>query len=232
MSGSAAPDGLALLARGYQLYAHDPIPAPNVGRRNPTDVELATTLATARTDYALARHAARTLLDDALGDLAPAADTPLGRREELRRMLIRLRMQRQVIQRSRRQAFLYARRMRHLCYPRRTDRYIAAALHHLGITHPAAQRNWLVGYRTLIDRESSGRLDAQGPGQACGITQTTPTTFMHYHQPGTSTNIYDPVANICASMNYVMHRYGVAVTGENLTTLVQQADIRRTPRGY
>lgn len=229
---SAAPDALVLLTRGCQLYANDPVPAPGVLRRHPADVELAAALAAARTDYGLARYAARALLDEALSDSAPATDTPLGRRETLRRMLDRLRLQRKLIQRSRQHAFLHARRMRQLSYPQRTDRYITSALHHLGITHPAAQRNWREGYRTLIDRESSGRPNAQGPGDAHGITQTTPTTFMRYHQPGTSTNIYDPVANICASMNYVMHRYGVAVSGENLTTQVQQADIRRTPKGY
>ena len=46
------------------------------------------------------------------------------------------------------------------------------------------------------------------------------------------TNIYDPVANICASMNYVIHRYGVIPTGENLATVVQQADAHRPPKGY
>ena len=47
-----------------------------------------------------------------------------------------------------------------------------------------------------------------------------------------STNIYDPVANICASMNYVIHRYGVSLNGENLAAVVQQADARRPPKGY
>jgi len=53
-----------------------------------------------------------------------------------------------------------------------------------------------------------------------------------YHQPGASTNIYDPVANTCASMNYVIHRYGASPTGENFATMVQQADAHRPPRGY
>jgi len=125
---------------------------------------------------------------------------------------------------------------------------IAAALDHLGITDPVARRNWIRGYETLIARESGGRpsvvapdpatlsgalqSDGRGLGFARGIAQTIPATFARYHQPGTSTNIYDPVANICASMNYVIHRYGVSRTGENLAAMVQQADAHRPPKGY
>ncbi|ORW01714.1 transglycosylase SLT domain-containing protein [Mycobacterium kyorinense] len=130
----------------------------------------------------------------------------------------------------------------------RTRDYICAAMDHLGISDPVARRNWLHGYQTLIARESGGRpsavasapatepgplqADGQRLGFARGITQTIPTTFARYHQPGTSTNIYDPVANICASMNYVMHRYGVRANGDNLIALVQQADANRPPKGY
>jgi SLT domain-containing protein len=117
-----------------------------------------------------------------------------------------------------------------------------------GITEAAARRNWIRGYETLIARESGGRssvvapepattpgavqADGRGLGFARGIAQTIPTTFARYHQPGTSTNIYDPVANICASMNYVIHRYGVSRNGENLAAMVQQADAHRPPKGY
>ncbi len=126
--------------------------------------------------------------------------------------------------------------------------WIAAALDRLGIDDPGARRNWSHGYHTLIARESGGRAaavasepagapgpiqpDGHGLGYARGLTQTIPTTFAAYHQPGTSTNIYDPVANICASMNYVMQHYGVSPDGANLAALVQQADSRRAPRGY
>ncbi|MGA8547040.1 MAG: transglycosylase [Mycobacterium sp.] len=125
---------------------------------------------------------------------------------------------------------------------------IAAALDHLGITDPAARRKWIRGYETLIDRESGGRPsvvasepaatpgaiqpDGRGLGFARGVAQTIPATFARYHQPGTSTNIYDPVANICASMNYVIHRYGVSRDGHNLAAMVQQADAHRAPKGY
>ncbi|MGH3542881.1 MAG: transglycosylase SLT domain-containing protein, partial [Mycobacterium sp.] len=235
------------------------------------DTKLAAVLADARTDHTLGRHGTRQVLDDAHGDSMPAADTPLGRQEALRRMAARLRQQRQYLHQSNRYSHLLTQRLRRLGYLRRRHtaagvplsaaRYeksltpghvrqrIGAALDHMGITDAAARRNWLRGYQTLIARESGGRPsviapepatvpagamqpDGHGLGFARGIAQTIPATFAHYHQPGTSTNIYDPVANICASMNYVIHRYGVSLNGENLAALVQQADAHRPPKGY
>lgn len=251
--------------------------AADLRRAAAVDTEFQAVLAGARSDREHGRRATRAVLNDALADAAPAADTALGRREALRRMAARLRTQRRHIHRSRRHSELLARRMRQLTYPHRQHRRsrrtsvahaipetavryhrsqasghvrgrIAQALDHLGITDPAARRHWLRGYDTLIARESGGRASAvasapatvPGPiqpdghrlGYARGITQTIPATFAHYHQPGTSNNIYDPVANICASMNYVMHRYGVTADGANLAALVQQADRSRAPKGY
>jgi hypothetical protein len=40
-----------------------------------------------------------------------------------------------------------------------------------------------------------------------GYMQTIMSTFLAYHQPGTSMNIYDPVANIAAAINYIKARY-------------------------
>ncbi|EID15915.1 hypothetical protein MXEN_05550 [Mycobacterium xenopi RIVM700367] len=240
------------------------------------DTTLAAALADIHAEHTAGWRASRTMLEDAHADAMTAADTPLGRREALRRMMARLRTQRRLIHRSRQRAQLHARRLRQLANLRHTAasrrpsraaaiplaavdyersftaghirQRIAEALDHMGITDPAARRNWLRGYETLIARESAGRAsavasepatavgptqaDGHGLGYARGITQTIPATFARYHQPGTSTNIYDPVANICASMNYVMHRYGVAANGENLVALVQQADAGRPPRGY
>lgn len=132
--------------------------------------------------------------------------------------------------------------------PGRIGQRIAAALDRLGIHDAQARRNWLRGYETLIVRESGRRPsaigsqpatapgptqpDGYGLGYPRGLTQTIPTMFAQHHQPGTSANIYDPIANICASMNYVMRRYGVSPDGSNLVALVQQADPRRPPRGY
>jgi len=41
-----------------------------------------------------------------------------------------------------------------------------------------------------------------------GLLQTIMSTFRAYHWPGTSWNIYDPLANIAAAINYAVNRYG------------------------
>jgi len=107
---------------------------------------------------------------------------------------------------------------------------------------------WVRGYEVLCARESSGNANAintydsnaHGPIQSdghplnCsrGVAQCIPETFASYHVAGTSTDIYDPVANIAASMRYVMNRYGVSSDGSNLASCVQQADPNRPPCGY
>ncbi|MFF7387081.1 hypothetical protein ACFZAE_01250 [Streptomyces scabiei] len=65
-----------------------------------------------------------------------------------------------------------------------------------------------------------------------GIVQCIPQTFAQRHAPGTSVNIYDPVACIAAAMRYVHSRYGVTADGANLAKRVQQFDPTRPPRGY
>jgi LysM repeat protein len=108
--------------------------------------------------------------------------------------------------------------------------------------------NWVRGYEVLCARESSGNANAinaydsnahgaiQSDGYPLncsrGVAQCIPGTFASNHIPGTSADIYDPVANIAASMRYVMNRYGVSSDGSNLAPLVQQADPSRPPRGY
>jgi len=52
------------------------------------------------------------------------------------------------------------------------------------------------------------------------------------HQPGTSTNIDDPVANIAASMNRMRTVDGVRADGSDLAAKVQQTDPRRPAHGY
>ena len=102
-------------------------------------------------------------------------------------------------------------------------------------------------YITLCARESSGNpnaintsdSNAHGPIQSdghplhCsrGVAQCIPDTFSSNHVAETSTDIYDPVANIAASMRYVMRRYGVSSDGHDLAVLVQQADPNRPPMG-
>jgi hypothetical protein len=65
-----------------------------------------------------------------------------------------------------------------------------------------------------------------------GVVQCIPQTFAAHHVPGTSVNIYDPVASIAASIHYVRSRYHVAADGSNLAAKVQQFDPRRPPHGY
>lgn len=52
-----------------------------------------------------------------------------------------------------------------------------------------------------------------------GIMQTIMTTFDAYHQTGTSSNIYDPVANIAAAINYIKSRYGTVANVPGIRSL-------------
>lgn len=126
--------------------------------------------------------------------------------------------------------------------------YIGTALDALCIKDAPARENWTKGYLTLTNRESSwnpnavnttdsnatGPTAADGNPQKCsrGIAQAIPPTFAAHHQPGTSNNVYDPVASIAASMNYVIARYGVSRDGSNLAAQVAQANPNSGPRGY
>ncbi len=125
---------------------------------------------------------------------------------------------------------------------------IDAALDALGISDPAARARWHAGYDTLIARESGGNVhavnrsdsnargaiqsDGAPAGSSRGLTQVTPATFQHYRLAGLSSNIYDPVANIAASMRYVMDRHHVDPSAINLAANVQQANPRARARGY
>jgi LysM repeat protein len=70
-------------------------------------------------------------------------------------------------------------------------------------------------YRNIM-RESSGNpkainlwdSNAVKGTPSKGLLQVIQPTFDAYHVPGTSTDIYDPVANITAACNYAYHRYG------------------------
>src|SRR4029079_4766974 len=108
--------------------------------------------------------------------------------------------------------------------------------------------NWHDGYMTLIGRESGHNAsvvnlsdsNARGAQMAAapqatssrGLAQPIPGTFAGYHQPGTSTSIYEPVANIAASMNYVMDRHDVSPDGSNLAARVPQANPNTAGGGY
>jgi hypothetical protein len=46
-----------------------------------------------------------------------------------------------------------------------------------------------------------------------GLMQVIDPTFQAYHVPGTSSNIFDPLANMAAAANYIKHVYGGNVPG-------------------
>ena len=68
----------------------------------------------------------------------------------------------------------------------------------------------------IIQHESSGNPNAQNNTDSNaaagdpsrGLMQTIGTTFSSNHVKGTSNNIFDPVANIAAGVNYAVNRYG------------------------
>ena len=72
------------------------------------------------------------------------------------------------------------------------------------------------GIHRNIMRESSGNPNAINNWDSNaaagipskGLLQVIDPTFRAYHVPGTSTNSYDPVANITAACNYAAARYG------------------------
>ncbi|PPS73109.1 transglycosylase SLT domain-containing protein [Streptomyces sp. MH60] len=72
------------------------------------------------------------------------------------------------------------------------------------------------GIHRNIMRESSGNpkaindwdINAINGIPSKGLLQVIPPTFKAYHVPGTSKNIYDPVANIVAACNYAADKYG------------------------
>ncbi|WP_083166362.1 type VII secretion target [Mycobacterium aquaticum] len=121
---------------------------------------------------------------------------------------------------------------------------INQALDQRGVTDPAARQRWIDAYMTLTEHESSYNpmavnnwdinakppnstykvSDGSGNGCSRGLAQCVPGTFAQYHQPGTSNDIYDPVANIAASMNYLVGNYGVAPDGSDILAKIPQAN--------
>lgn len=275
---------VAALSRGHELFAGAPtrdrlgaptarprttspstLPAAVVARSgalaqrlaqsDDADRVLRTVLAAARADHAHGRAATGTVLDAALADAAPAADTPLGRREAMARMAARLCTQHRHISRSRRRARLLALRLRRLHYRRRRPAAgptnqpggrpavlaaIRKALDIKGIHDPAARARWERGMDLVARRESNYNAGAVNDWDANaargtpskGAWQFIEPTFAAYHQRGTSRDIHNLVAQACAFINYAMGRYGVAADASNLADRIQQADPRRSPKGY
>ncbi|MGZ4512278.1 MAG: transglycosylase SLT domain-containing protein [Mycobacterium sp.] len=215
-----------------------------------TDRALAQTLTAARTDHAQASTATRATLAAARADATTAADTPLGRREAAARMVAHLRAQHRHIEGTRSRARLRARHLRRLSYhharaARPTGRgavlaAIRKALEIKGIRDPAARARWERGMDLVARRESNydaGAINGWDSNAARGTPskgawQFIAPTFAAYHEPGTSSDIHDLVAQACAFINYARGRYGVAVDASNLADRIQQADPRRAPKGY
>ncbi|WP_051877500.1 transglycosylase SLT domain-containing protein [Streptomyces natalensis] len=77
------------------------------------------------------------------------------------------------------------------------------------------------------DSNATGTHQSDGAPLNCsrGYAQVIATTFADNHQAGTSDQIYDPVANISAAINYIWNRYGDI-------SHVQQANPHLKPHGY
>jgi Transglycosylase SLT domain len=81
--------------------------------------------------------------------------------------------------------------------------------------------NQLGRFMSLMKTESSCNPRAQNntdsnarAGMASrGLMQVIPPTFRANHCPGTSNNIFDPMANMCAAARYIKRRYGGHVPG-------------------
>lgn len=94
-------------------------------------------------------------------------------------------------------------------------------------------QSWAGPMATLIRRESGGnpravnRVDsnARAGNPSEGLTQTTIGTFARYHDASLGNNIFDPVQNIVASLQYIIARYGSIFK-------VQQANDKLPPHGY
>lgn len=104
--------------------------------------------------------------------------------------------------------------------------WIAAAQKYVSI-------EWLQGLSTLIMRESGGNpgtinlwdSNAQSGHPSGGLMQTIGPTFARFRDPRLPNNMFDPVANIVAGMNYIHSRYGSLYN-------VPQAHAEMSPQGY
>ncbi|MEV7770589.1 hypothetical protein [Kitasatospora sp. NPDC086791] len=110
---------------------------------------------------------------------------------------------------------------------------IDQALQAAGVPPPGTQDEWRAGLNTLITRESGWNprainntdINAQNGDPSRGLAQTIMSTFLSNHVAGTSTDIYDPVANVAAAIHYIVGRYGSI-------SRVQQANPNLPPKGY
>jgi TP901 family phage tail tape measure protein len=108
---------------------------------------------------------------------------------------------------------------------------ILAAMQAAGIT--SDQNAWVNGMNVLIGRESGWNpnsinltdINAKNGDPSRGLAQTIMSTFQAYRVKSLPNNIFDPVANVAASIRYIESRYHRI---EN----VQQANPNLPPKGY
>lgn len=88
--------------------------------------------------------------------------------------------------------------------------WLTAAIRDTGVS-----MSWLNGLEVIAIHESGGNpnainntdSNAAAGDPSRGLMQTIMSTFMAYHQSGTSSNIYDPIANASSAINYIKARY-------------------------
>lgn len=113
-------------------------------------------------------------------------------------------------------------------------RVIDKALENNGITSSEAKAKWVPMLEARLLQESGGQIAAVNkwdsnavgeiqadgaPAQSSrGLVQTIPSTFAANHVAGTSTNIYDPEANVSAGIRYMMNRYNISADGSGVDT--------------
>lgn len=93
-------------------------------------------------------------------------------------------------------------------------RWLPVVLQALALNHEPSSLARQVLYQ--IQTESGGNpnainltdINAQHGDPSRGLLQVIGATFDTYHIPGTSWNIYDPLANVAAAINYARHVYG------------------------
>lgn len=89
--------------------------------------------------------------------------------------------------------------------------------------------SWLSDLETIAKYESGfnpnainlSDSNAAAGDPSRGLMQTIMATFTAYHQAGTSNNIYDPVANIAAAINYIRARYGTVFNVPGIQSLAR-----------
>jgi phage-related protein len=93
----------------------------------------------------------------------------------------------------------------------------------------AAPVSWISDLETIARHESSLNpsavnnwdSNAAAGNNSRGIMQLVPGTFAEYHVPGTSDNIFDPIANIAAGIGYIRSRYGTPGSVPGIVSLAQ-----------